>query len=270
MPARMSVSVSLAALLSVLSTTPAAAAEPPPAETIEMSVAVGQALSEVLTLTDAGQLEAAHAALQALRQQPLNDYERTRILQQAINLDIMLGRHAQAILDHEALLQQTNLTDAERSNAQLMLGKLHLQEEQWSEGIESLLAVNESQQSSSMETLYLLGVGHYRSQQPALAIQYLEQAIAVGGAQAGEPHYSLLGVLQVEAKNYSGAIATYEALFDAVATPAQAESYYSTLAQLYVQAGEHGKARATLEQLLTRFPDSAKRAEYQTRLAASR
>lgn len=241
-----------------------------PADTIDMSVAVGKALTDALDLMDAGKLDEASAAFQALRAQSLNDYEASRVLLQMVNLDITRNDHQAAITDSEALLATQSLTDAERASASLMLGKLYLQVENWNKGIETLVKVNEAQGGSSMETLYLLGFGHYRLQQNAQAVQYLEQAATVGGAQAGEPIYSLLGVLYVNDKNYPKAIEAYEKLFSAVANPTQAESYYSTLAQLYVQANNKVQAKATLEKLIAQFPNSPKLAEYQTRLAAVR
>lgn len=245
----------------------ALAAEPAAANTIDMSVQVGQALTGALDLMGAGKLDEAAAALQKLRESPLNDYELSRVLQQAVNLAITQGRHADAVRDSEALLQTGSLSDAERSSATLMLGKLYLQLENWSKGVEVLLQANELQ-PGNQETLYLLGFGHYRLQQGAQAVQWLEQAVAVNAAQAGEPVYSLLGVLYVETKDYAQAIATYEVLVSSTPAPVQAESYRSTLAQLYVQTGDKGKARSTLQLLIDNYPASARLNDYRQRLAA--
>ncbi len=262
------------ALATLLGTAVAAAAVhaavPAAGDTIDMSVAVGKALSDALDLMAAGKLDEAAAALQALRAGGLNDYETSRVLQQLVNLDINRNDTAAALADSEALLATASLSAGERTSATLLLGKLYLQAEDWSRGIAALQQVNDSQGGTVMETLYLLGFGHYRTQQPAQAIGFLEQAVQVGGSQAGEPHYSLLGVLYVNAKDYPKAVAAYENLFAAVPAPTQAESYASTLAQLYVQTGDTAKARARLEQLITDFPGSARLGDYRSRLAALR
>ena len=148
-----------------------------------------------------------------------------------------------------------------------MLGKLNLQVENWSRAIEALLQANE-RQPGNQETLYLIGFAYYRLQQPELAVQFLEQARAVNPSQAGEPIYSLLGVLYVNAKNNPKAVETYEALINTVPNAVQAESYQSTLAQLYVQAGNNSQAKATLELLISKFPNSAKLNDYRQRLNA--
>ena len=248
-------------------TLPLHAAEPAPANTIDMSVQVGQALSGALDLMSAGKLDEAAAALQQLRQSPLNDYELSRVLQQSVNLAITQARHQDAVNDSEALLETSSLSDSERTSATLMLGKLYLQLENWSKGVEALLQANERQPGNT-ETLYLLGFGHYRLQQPAMAIQWLEQAVAVNAAQAGEPVYSLLGVLYVDTKDYAKAVTTYETLVNSTPAPVQAESYHSTLAQLYVQTGNNGKARSTLQLLIDNYPASGRSADYRQRLAA--
>lgn len=260
-----------AALLSVtLAATALQAAAPPEGDTIDMSVAVGTALSEALDLMAAGNLEEAAAALQTLRAGGLNDYETSRVLQQLVNLAINRNDTAAALADSEALLATASLSADERTASTLLLGKLYLQAEDWSKGIAALQQVNDSQGGTVMETLYLLGFGHYRAQQPAEAISFLEQAVQVGGSQAGEPHFSLLGVLYVNAKDYAKAVAAYENLFAAVPAPTQAESYSSTLAQLYVQTGDTAKARTTLERLIATFPGSARLNDYRARLAALR
>lgn len=266
-PLRLSVMIGVL-LSSGFSIAPVVAAEAP-TDTIDMSVQVGQALTAALDLLDAGKPAEAAAALRRLREQPLNDYEASRILLQVVNLDIRMNNHQAAITDSEALLQTQTLSDAERTGATLMLGKLYLQLEDWSKGVETLLQANE-RQPNNQETLYLLGFGHYRLQQLELAVQFLEQARAVNAAQAGEPIYSLLGVLYVNAKNNPKAVETYEALINTVPNAVQAESYHSTLAQLYVQAGNTVQAKATLEQLISRFPDSAKLDDYKQRLAGLR
>lgn len=251
----------------VCSLQPALAAEPSAANTIDMSVQVGQALTTALDLMSTGKLDEAATALQQLRESPLNDYELSRVLQQAVNLDITQGRHQDAVRDSEALLQTSSLSDSERTSTALMLGKLYLQLEDWSKGVEVLLQANERQPGNA-ETLYLLGFGHYRLQQPAMAIQWLEQAVAINAAQAGEPVYSLLGVLYVDTKDYAKAVATYETLVNSTPAPVQAESYHSTLAQLYVQTGNSGKARSTLQLLIDKYPASSRSTDYQQRLAA--
>lgn len=250
-----------------LTALPLMAAEPELTDSIDMSVSVGQAFTAALDLMAAGKSEEAAAALQQLRQQPLNDYEASRILLQAVNLDIMMGNHQAAIANSEALLQTNSLSDAERTSATLMLGKLYLQVENWNKGVELLLQINE-QQPDNQETLYLIGFAHYRLQQPELAVQFLEQARAVDAAQAGEPIYSLLGMLYVNAKNYPKALDTYEALTSLVPNAVQAESYLSTLASLYAQAGNNAKAKTTLELLIGKYPASAKLGDYKQRLAA--
>lgn len=267
-PTRLQLSVLVAAVLAAAySSLPLLAAEPQLTDSIDMSVQVGQALSAALDLMDAGKHEEAAAALQKLRQQALNDYEASRILLQAVNLDITMGNHQAAITNSEALLQTQTLSDAERTSATLMLGKLNLQLENWSKGIEALLQANE-RQPGNQETLYLIGFAYYRLQQSEPAVQFLEQARAVNPSQAGEPIYSLLGVLYVNAKNNPKAVETYEALISTVPNAVQAESYQSTLAQLYVQAGNNSQAKATLELLISKFPNSAKLKDYQQRLAA--
>jgi tetratricopeptide (TPR) repeat protein len=237
-----------------------------PTDTIDMSVHVGQALTAALDLLDAGKPAEAAAALQRLREQPLNDYEASCILLQAVNIDIRMNNHQAAITNSELLLQTQALSDAERTNATLMLGKLNLQLENWSKGIEALLQANE-RQPDNQETLYLSGFAYYRLQQPELAVQFLEQARDVNPSQAGEPIYSLLGVLYVNAKNYPKALETYETLTSAVPDSVQIESYQSTLAQLYAQAGDREKAKAALQLLIEKFPGSAKLNDYRQRLA---
>lgn len=267
-PTRLQLSMLVAAVLAAAySSLPLLAAEPQLTDSIDMSVQVGQALSAALDLMYAGKHEEAAAALQKLREQALNDYEASRILLQAVNLDITMGNHQAAITNSEALLQTQTLSDAERTSATLMLGKLHLQLENWSKGVETLLVVNE-QQPGNQETLYLIGFAYYRLQQPEPAVQFLEQARAVNPSQAGEPIYSLLGVLYVNAKNNPKAVETYEALINTVPNAVQAESYQSTLAQLYVQAGNNSQAKATLELLISKFPNSAKLNDYRQRLNA--
>lgn len=269
MSTRLTLAISLAALLSVPAAfSPVLAAEPAPSDTIDMSVAVGQSLSEIMELMGAGRLDEANAKMQQLRQQPLNDYEQLRVLQQAINLDITAGNYQQAIADHEELLQKPNLSAADRQATTIMLGKLQLQVEDWTRGIETLLPVNLAQGGSSMEIQYLIAFGYYRAQLPALALEYVQKAIATGGAKAGEAEYSLLGRLYVESRDYPNAITAYEKVFEAVPNPAQAESYYSTLAQLYLQNDDKDKGRAMLEKLIATYPNSAKVGEYKTRLAS--
>ena len=264
-PLRLSVLVGVL-LSSGFSITPVVAAEAP-TDTIDMSVQVGQALTAALDLLDAGKPDEAAAALQRLREQPLNDYEASRILLQAVNIDIRMNSHQAAITNSEALLQTQTLSDAERTSATLLLGKLYLQVENWSKGVDILLQANE-RQPNNQETLYLIGFAYYRLQQPELAVQFLEQARAVNPSQAGEPIYSLLGVLYVNAKNNPKAVETYEALINTVPNAVQAESYQSTLAQLYVQAGNNSQAKATLELLISKFPNSAKLNDYRQRLNA--
>lgn len=251
---------------------PLFAAEPVLTDSIDMSVETGQALTAVIDLVTAGKLDEAATALQPLReaqqQGRLNDYEASRVLQQALNLNITLGNHAEAALDSEALLQTQSLTDTERTATTLMLGKLYLQLENWSKALEHLQQVNERQGSSNQETLYLIGFGNYRLRQAELATQYLEQAVALDAARAGEPVYSLLGVIYVDAKNYPKAVTTYEKLLSAIPDAAQAESYQSTLASLYVQTGNDSQAKSTLQMLISKYPGSAKLADYQKRLAA--
>ena len=267
-PTRLQLSMLVAAVLAAAySSLPLLAAEPQLTDSIDMSVQVGQALSAALDLMDAGKHEEAAAALQKLREQALNDYEASRILLQAVNLDITMGNHQAAISNSEALLQTQTLSDAERTSATLMLGKLHLQLENWGKGVDILLQANE-RQPNNQETLYLIGFAYYRLQQPELAVQFLEQARAVNPSQAGEPIYSLLGVLYVNAKNNPKAVETYEALINTVPNAVQAESYQSTLAQLYVQAGNNSQAKATLELLISKFPNSAKLNDYRQRLNA--
>jgi len=263
-PLRLSLMIGVL-LSSGFSITSGIAAEAP-TDTIDMSVHVGQALTAALDLLDAGKPAEAAAALQRLREQPLNDYEASRILLQAVNIDIRMNNHQAAITNSELLLQTQALSDAERTNATLMLGKLNLQLENWSKGIEALLQANE-RQPDNQETLYLSGFAYYRLQQPELAVQFLEQARDVNPSQAGEPIYSLLGVLYVNAKNYPKALETYETLTSAVPDSVQIESYQSTLAQLYAQAGDREKAKAALQLLIEKFPGSAKLNDYRQRLA---
>ncbi|MES2603989.1 MAG: tetratricopeptide repeat protein, partial [Pseudomonadota bacterium] len=262
------VSTTMSVVLSVALCAPSLlAAEPPAIVDIDMSVKVGRALTEAFDLMNAGRLDEAAVALQQLRNSGLNDYEMSRVLQQVVSLDIRLEMHQDAISASEALLQTQSLSEAERTSAILMLGKLYLQVEDWNKGLEHLLQANELQGNNDQETLYLIGFAYYQLQQAESATRFLEQALAVDKAQAGEPVYSLLGVLYVDAKNYPKALATYEQLVIAIPDAVQTESYYSTLSQLYAQAGNNGRAKATLQLLISTFPDSANLAEYQKRLA---
>lgn len=243
------------------------AAEPPAIVDIDMSVQVGQALTAAFGLMDAGKPDEAAAALQRLRAAGLNNYEMSRVLLQTVNLYVTMGKHQEAIIDSETLLQTQALSEAERTSAIFMLGKLYLQVEDWNKGLEYLRQANELQGNNNQETLYLIGFAYYQLQQVESARQFLEQALAVDEASAGEPIYSLLGVLYVDAKNYPKALATYEKLVIAIPDAVQAESYYSTLSQLYVQAGNNSRAKATLQLLISTFPDSPKLTDYRQRLA---
>lgn len=248
------------------------AAEPAGGNTIDMSAELGQVFVRVIELMGEGKLDEAETTMQQLREKlqqgQLTDYEASRILQLAVNLNITQGKHLEAIQDSEALLQTQSLTDAERINARTMLAKLNLQLENWDKALEQLRLVNDVQGGRNQETLYLLGLANYRLQQTEQAVQYLEQAIAIDAAKAGEPVYSLLGVIYVDAKDYPRATTTYETLLRNIPQPVQGESYHSTLAQLYVQAGDSSQARTTLELLISKYPNSPRLSDYQKRLAA--
>ncbi|MEY4641383.1 MAG: Tetratrico peptide repeat [Pseudomonadota bacterium] len=219
-----------AVVAAVLQASLTLAAEPPAIEeTIDMSVAVGNGLSEVMGLMDARQFAEAEAALQRLRAMTLNDYEKSRVLQTSAQLNLAAQQYPEAIADYEAILQTENLPEAERVATIDVLGQVHLQVQDWDSALGYLLDLNQSQGGSNMETLFRIAFSYSQLGKPAEAIPYMEQAIVQGGAGAGE-------------------------------------AYYSNMATLYMAVKDDAHARATLEQLIQKFPDSANRASYQQNL----
>jgi tetratricopeptide (TPR) repeat protein len=157
---------------------------------------------------------------------------------------------------------------ADRLEALDVTAQLYLELADWTKGLEYLLQVNGLQGGRNMETLFRIAFSYSQLRQIAQAIPYMEQALAVGGEQAGETYYSNMAVLYVQAERYDEAIETYVKLLDVAPNTVNREAVSAELAALYIKVGNEARAKITLEGLIRAFPSSPRRADYMQSLAA--
>jgi tetratricopeptide (TPR) repeat protein len=261
-----------AMLGAVLATQPLFAAdEPVVAETANMSVEVGTRLNEVIVLMNGQQLDAAAAALQGIRdtmQGSMNDYEEFQMLQLSGRLNSTLQKNPEAIADYEAILQLGSLADDARLAAANSAAELYLQTGDLNKGVERLLQVSELEGGQNRETLSRIAFAYLQLGQAATGVPYMEQALVVGGAEAGEADYRDMATLYIEAGNRVKAIETYEKLLEATPELADREAISANLAALYIQVGNKAKAMSALRALIRQYPTSDQLGTYQQSLSA--
>ncbi len=248
-----------------------AAEEPVVAETTNISVEVGTRLNEVITLMNGQQLDAATTALQGIRdtmQGSMNDYEEFRMLQLSGTLNTTLQKLPEAIADYEAILQLGSLADDARLTAASSAAELYLQTGDLNKGVERLLEVSELEGGQNKETLARIAFAYLQLGQAATGVPYMEQALAIGGAEAGEAAYKDMATLYIEAGNRAKAIETYEALLETAPDLADREAVSANLAALYIQVGNKAKASNALRALIRQYPTSDQLSTYQQSLSA--
>jgi tetratricopeptide (TPR) repeat protein len=157
---------------------------------------------------------------------------------------------------------------ADRLAALDVMAQLYLELADWTKALEYLLQVNGAQGGRNMETLFRIAFANSQLGQVAHAIPYMEQALAVGGEQAGETYYNNLAVLYTQAQRYDNAIETYVRLLEIAPDTANREAVSAELAALYIKVGHEARAKITLEGLIRAFPSSPRRADYLQSLAA--
>lgn len=255
----------------LLAGVPALAAEPPAAvETIEMSNEVATALNAVIAAMDAQDYAAATTALQQARAtlyERMSDYEKLRMLQLSANLNALMQQRPEAIADYAAILQMPALGAAERLTASKLIAELYLQQADWNKAVEHLLVAN-AQEGGNRETLTRIAYAYGQLGLASQAVPYMEQALALAGAAAGEGDYNNMALLYINANDNARAIATYEKLLEIAPDTANREAVSANLAALYIKVGSTAKAQSMLRTLIREFPSSSQVATYRQSLSA--
>jgi tetratricopeptide (TPR) repeat protein len=250
----------------------AAEEAPAPANQIEMSFALGQRLGEVIALMDAGKLDEASAALMTLitSLEQASAYEKLVLLQTSANLNVARQRPRDAAADYEAILRLDDVPAADRLSSATMAAQLYIGLSEWGAGLEQLLTINDMEGGANMETLFRIAFAYAQLGQVREAIPFMEQALVIGGAAAGEPYYLNMAVLYMSAGDNAKAINIYEEVLGRWPQSAQRELVASNLAALHVKVGNNAQARARLEALIRDFPNSAQLGTWQQSLTALR
>ena len=237
---------------------PLLAAEAPAAMTADVSLEVGTRLNAVIALMDAGDVDAAAAAMQLLRDEyepTMTAYEKQVTLQTSASLNSTLTRYPEAVADYEALLALNVLDEASRHTTMKSAAQLYLQLQDWTNALQHLVAAN-AVQGGDMETLFRIAYAHSQRGAADAAIPYLEQAIAAGGEQTPEDYFRNLGLLYLQTMDPQKAVATYEMLLQRFPGITDREQVLANIAALHIQLGDKVKASSLLRRLLREYPTS--------------
>jgi tetratricopeptide (TPR) repeat protein len=211
-----------------------------------MRESVYKELAKAQEQADAKQYADALRALDDLRDDDLNSYERSQVWNLYAYVHHAQQRYPEAIQAFEKVLGEEELDPALESGALYGLALLYLSTEQWGKSIEKMnrwLAQGDPDRAQAHE---VLANAHYQLGEYREAIPAMRKAIDLrqaAGQDVDEQAYLLLRSAYTEVQEFARAADVLEELI----TRYPGEKYWMQLAATYGEAGDSQKQLSVLE-----------------------